>query len=179
MRANSLCAQLEAPPWAFCTSGTALTSKAAPWVIPSRASICAAFASASFSCASVSIDDTRTSSAPAETCVPRSTGARRRGRRFGGDVGLLLGHQRAGGADEARDRLLDGGAARHATRRRRRCPWPWRRRRCTRRGERRGDEQAASEVTVPRFMTTPRVTKPERRRRFVSIGQSMPAATAA
>src|SRR2546430_7523300 len=74
MRANSACAS-SAPASAFCTSGTAFTSNAAPEVRRSRASSCAAFASASFSCASVSVDSSRTSSAPCATGVPRSTGA--------------------------------------------------------------------------------------------------------
>jgi hypothetical protein len=52
--------------------GQRFTSSAAPPVMPSRASICAALASASLSCASVSAADSRTSSAPCETGVPRS-----------------------------------------------------------------------------------------------------------
>jgi hypothetical protein len=42
--------------------------------VPSRASICAALASASVTCASVSVGDRRMSSVPMVTAVPRSIG---------------------------------------------------------------------------------------------------------
>ena len=74
MRANSFWVS-SAVAFAFCTSGTAFTSKLPPDVMPSRASSCAAFASASLSCASVSVGEIRTSSAPCVTGVPRSIGA--------------------------------------------------------------------------------------------------------
>jgi len=45
-----------------------------PAVRPSLASSCAALASASLTCASLSVAETRTSSAPAPTSLPRSTG---------------------------------------------------------------------------------------------------------
>ena len=78
--------------------------------MPSRASICAALASASLTCASVSVGENadqlgalRDRRAALDRRRDDAAGG------FGGDVGLFLGHQRAGGADEARDRLLDGG----------------------------------------------------------------------
>src|SRR4051812_10845864 len=60
--------------FALSTSGTRPASK--PWLAarPRRASSCAAFASASRSDASASVADSRTSTVPADTRVPRSTG---------------------------------------------------------------------------------------------------------
>ena len=59
---------------AFMTSGTALGSNAAPSRSPSRASICEALASASWSCAEASAGETRIRTVPSLTRVPRSTG---------------------------------------------------------------------------------------------------------
>ena len=81
-----------------------------PGLSPSRASICAALASASLAWASVSVGEMRISTSPCATAVPRSTGVGDDAPGdFGGHVGLVFGHQRAGRADEPRDRLLDGG----------------------------------------------------------------------
>ena len=74
MRANSDWAR-SYDALAVCTSGTLLMSSGAPGVSPRRASICAALASASFSCAPASVGEMRMSSAPCATGVPRSTGA--------------------------------------------------------------------------------------------------------
>src|SRR5262245_55438703 len=73
MRPKSASAQSSAA-FAFSTSGTRAGSNAWPAERPSRASSCAALASASRSEASTSVADRRTSTAPAATRVPRSTG---------------------------------------------------------------------------------------------------------
>src|SRR5215471_18382885 len=73
MRAKSASAQ-SSEAFAFRTSGTCAGSNPCPAVRPSRASSCAALACASRSDASASVADRRTSTAPAATFVPRSTG---------------------------------------------------------------------------------------------------------
>ena len=124
-----------------------------PPSMPSRASICAALASASFSCASVSVGERRISSAPCATA--RAALDRRRddaAGRFGGDVGLFLGHQRAGGADEARDRLLGGGDRRDRDGgdRRRGALVGLAVGRAARAGQQRGRQRAGSEAVTAR-----------------------------
>ena len=186
MRANSLSASSKRRFRVLHFGHRVRRRTACPAVRPSRASICAAFASASLSCASVSVDGDA-----------HELGARRHRRAaldrrrddaaggFGGDVGLLFGRQAAGRADEARDRLLDGGGRRdrdggrrgvgcsrglavgRAARRRRQHA-----RRASERGpsERICDDRAIHE-------TTPRVMKPGHRRRVraMSSGQPTPA----
>ena len=102
-----------------------------------------ALASASCSCADVSVGEMRTSTAPCATRVPRSTGvAIDAAGGLGADFGLLVGDQRAGDAQVAIDRpALDRGDRD----RRRGSGWPAPRGRRCHVGAARRPQRAASD----------------------------------
>ena len=94
-----------APPCAFITSGTRVGSNGWPGVSPRRASICAALASASCSCADVSAGEMRDEHRAlrdARAALDRRLDDAAGG--LGAHLGLFVGEQRAGDAQITIDR---------------------------------------------------------------------------